>query len=127
MCGCAACYMHAGGNDAVAHAVGNARFQINGRSAANAEAFAIANSVVAAAVGVDVCGQCEVAAGLFARSFEAIYIEATAEAEIALSGASTPDAPVEARASAFRAQLVTATAEAIADVRPNPTLNRQGT
>ena len=101
-------------------AAGRSRFQINGRSAAGAEAVAIASAIVDVAGTVEVCGECSVAAALWARSYEEILISASSVSELALNGSSTPGQPLELRTSAFRAEFGTASAEATADVRPPP-------
>lgn len=97
-------------------ATGNSRFRISGRSAAGAEAVAIASAVVDVAGTVEVCGECSVAAALWARSYEEILITATSVAEVALNGTTLPGETLEVRASAFRAEFVSAAADATADV-----------
>lgn len=97
-------------------ATGNSRFTIRGRSAASAEAVAIAEAVIDVAGTVEVCGECSVAAALWARSYEEIIISASSVAELALNGSTTAGETLEVRASAFRAEFVSATADATADV-----------
>eukprot|EP00892_Ulva_mutabilis_P007876 jgi/Ulvmu1/5460/UM228_0002.1 len=97
------------------YAAGRASFTINGRSVAQAEAFAIAQSFADATTEAAVCGDCEVAADFIAESFEAIYLNATAVAEIDLIGVAN-GVPIEVAEEAFVARIVEATATAFAQV-----------
>lgn len=96
-------------------AEGKASFTVDGRSVAQAEAFAIATSFADALIEASVCDICEVAADFVADSFEAIYLNATAVAEVTLEGLANGD-KVEATAEAFISRIVSATATAFAKV-----------
>eukprot|EP00892_Ulva_mutabilis_P007057 jgi/Ulvmu1/4723/UM020_0006.1 len=97
-------------------AQGNARFTLNGMSLAIAEAVAIAESVAEASLDGSVCGKCEVAAQLFARSYTAVFLAATGASEATLAGTSTGNENVTARANGFVAEYVNATAVAYAEI-----------
>ena len=96
-------------------AEGKAAFILNGRSLAQAEAFAIATSFADGLIEASVCDFCDVAADFIADSFEEIILYATAIAEVDLVGF-TDSALVEASADALAARIVSASATAFAQV-----------
>lgn len=91
---------------------------MNGLSLANAEAVAIASSVASASIGASVCGNCSIAAELFAESYSRIFLQATAMAELTLAGSVNGGEPVEQRGSNFVVEYVNMTATAYAEVWP---------
>ena len=97
-------------------AEGNGSFEFKGRSVAQAEAFALAESFAEGLVTANACGFCDIAADFVADSFEKIVIQAAAEAEAALSGQANGD-KVEATADVVTETIVTASTTAYAQVR----------
>lgn len=97
-------------------AEGKATVKINGRSAARAEAHAYAQAYAAAIAESSVCGKCSAAATFVAESWEHIFLEAVAEAEVELSG-ETNGGSAEIRETTFVQAVEEATVIAYADVR----------
>lgn len=100
----------------VARAEGKASVKINGRSAANAEAHAYAQAYAEAIAESSVCGKCSAAAAFVAESWEHIFLEAVAKAELELSG-ETNGGSAEIRQTLFVEAVEEATVVAYADVR----------
>lgn len=96
-------------------AQGNGSFRFNGRSLAQAEAFAIATSFAEALVTANSCGFCNIAADFIADSFENIFISAAAEAEAALSG-DAAGGSIEASVDILSETIISASATAYAQV-----------
>lgn len=93
-------------------------FMIDGRSVAQAEAFAVARSFAQALVDANVCGFCDIASDFVINSYEEILLKATAEAEIILEGRSTSgDEPVVQAARILNEFIVSASVTAFAQVR----------
>jgi len=91
-------------------------FQVNGRSIAQAEAFALAQSFAEGLITANVCGFCDIAADFVADSFEEIIIQATAEAEAVLEGQAN-GGTVNATAEVLTETIVSASTTAYAQVR----------
>eukprot|EP00892_Ulva_mutabilis_P002139 jgi/Ulvmu1/11926/UM082_0004.1 len=68
------------------YAGGDAQYQVTGTSAATAVATAIAKAYAKAEVQATTCGKCKIAGTVVAESFEKIFLKATAEVELSLSG-----------------------------------------
>lgn len=107
-------------SDAALCAGGSATFQINGRSLAESEAFAIASSVASLVLESKACGTCSVAAELFAEAYTKIAIRASALAEASLQGDSSVSGEAVAIANVYASEYVSAAATAFASVRPRP-------
>lgn len=97
-------------------AEGKSSFTVNGRSVAQAEAFAIASSFADALAEASICDICDVAIDFVADTFEEIYLNATAVAEVTLQGFAEGGS-INATANDFIARIVSATATAFAQVR----------
>lgn len=99
---------------------GRASFRLNGRSLVEAEAVAIANSVVSLVLESDACGTCSIATELFAEAYTEIVLQASALAQANLEGDSTTGMPAVAIANDIVEDIINASAIAYASVRLPP-------
>lgn len=87
---------------------------MSGRSRAQAEALAFAEAYAETLAAAEICGGCSAAATFLGESFEAVLLEAVAEAEVTL--ASSKETPV-ASFETFVKEVVEGVATAVAGVR----------
>lgn len=97
------------------YANGRASFRLNGRSLVEAEAVAIASSVVSLVLESDACGTCNIATELFAEAYTEIILQASALAQANLEG-DAAGTPVVALANDLIENIVNASATAYASV-----------
>lgn len=91
-------------------------FTLNGRSLAQAEAFAIAESFAEGIVETNSCGFCKAASDFIVENFRSIFISAAAGIEVFLSGEASPGKNVSLSAEVINEEIVTASTTAYAQV-----------
>lgn len=91
-------------------------FRLNGRSLAQSEAVAIAESFADGLVKTNVCGFCDLAVDFIADSFREITVTAAAETELLLEGSASDGSEVEMFAALVSEDIVSASATAYAQV-----------
>lgn len=97
-------------------AQGNGMFLLNGRSLAQAEAVAIAESFAGGLVEANVCGFCELAADFIVDNFKDIFILAASQIEVTLAGQARPGEIVTLGAAVTNEEIVAASTTAYAQV-----------
>eukprot|EP00892_Ulva_mutabilis_P000165 jgi/Ulvmu1/10149/UM006_0103.1 len=100
------------------YATGNTRIKVNGQSFARAQASAFSAAIALGYGTAKTCHKCEVAAELVVESISEIFLDATADAEVAFDGVTNGDTISVAQSSfvsVFLSETVEATAAILVD------------